>query len=91
MRTLATGLEAYYVDNNRFPATFPALTTPIAYIATLPQDPFSKEPAWYQYVPKENDWLLFSVGPDQTDNEGALEFDSTNGTLSTGDIIRRHQ
>ena len=62
MRTLATGLEAYYVDNSSYP-TFPnpelgqnagyndgwpenwdrldGLTTPIAYITSLPEDPFN--------------------------------------------------
>jgi type II secretion system protein G len=53
MRTLATALEAYVVDNNRYPGDqdnnplhasergFYRLTTPIAYITTLASDPFS--------------------------------------------------
>jgi prepilin-type N-terminal cleavage/methylation domain-containing protein len=55
MHTTATGLESYYVDNNDYPPTYylsgyPAgmynyhipyeLTTPIAYLSTLPKDPF---------------------------------------------------
>ncbi|MDX2175827.1 MAG: type II secretion system protein GspG [Candidatus Sumerlaeia bacterium] len=53
MRTLATAIEAYRVDENRYPNTrrggnwllfyqrLAFLTTPVAYITTLPQDPFA--------------------------------------------------
>ena len=46
MRNLATALESYRIDNNRYIphvdsiAEFNALTSPIAYITSLPQDPF---------------------------------------------------
>lgn len=48
MRTLATALDAYHADNNRYPETFInarwerffPLTTPIAYITSVPDDPF---------------------------------------------------
>jgi hypothetical protein len=50
MRTSATGLESYYIDNNMYPPsrvggtlTFALpvqITTPIAYITTLPDDIF---------------------------------------------------
>jgi len=55
MRTMATATEAYRVDNNQYPAWGPGytergditwdtrqarLTTPIAYITSLPHDPF---------------------------------------------------
>jgi type II secretion system protein G len=55
MRTMVTATEAYRVDNNQYPAWGPAyyetgdgsfetrqgrLTTPIAYITSLPRDPF---------------------------------------------------
>jgi type II secretion system protein G len=54
MRSLATALEAYRIDNNRYPeaarsGTFLSfeerlqrVTTPIAYITSLPLDPFEK-------------------------------------------------
>lgn len=65
-RSLATGLEAYYVDNNRYPPcifrqdgqpspvapgapTYPYvqriawISTPIAYITSIPFDPFAPE------------------------------------------------
>lgn len=54
MRSLATALEAYRVDTNRYPPDFEevtpmtwnpfmnlrVITTPVAYIASLPFDPF---------------------------------------------------
>lgn len=49
MRSLATALESYAVDNNRYAANFEyggerltpnAFTTPIPYMTSLPNDPF---------------------------------------------------
>ena len=54
MRTLGTGLEAYRVDNEGYPATGDAggvygflkrlqfLTTPVSHLKSVPEDPFSK-------------------------------------------------
>lgn len=51
MRTIATALESYHVDNNSYPETFilarwerfHPLTTPIAYMSTVPKDLFHSE------------------------------------------------
>jgi type II secretion system protein G len=50
LRTITTGIESYYVDNNRYPynpdatehfyVTPDALTTPVAYLTSRPIDPF---------------------------------------------------
>lgn len=52
MRSIATALEGYYVDENHYPPTrnssgwllfaerMVRLTTPVAYITSLPEDPF---------------------------------------------------
>ncbi|MFH0794243.1 MAG: hypothetical protein V2A74_09465 [bacterium] len=97
MRSLATAMEAYYVDNNAYPAwtTDPAkssryqrpveppipsfvrktyqssvmtLTTPIAYITTLMEDPFAGPKQTFGYYSKsvgnQLGWILFSPGPD---------------------------
>ncbi len=47
MRTIATAIEAYRVDQNKYPFTqqsqegrYALLTTPIAYITSIPPDPF---------------------------------------------------
>jgi type II secretion system protein G len=57
MRTVLVGVEAYFVDNNHYPETcdfslvpnsrgLVRVTTPIAYLASLPLDVFGK-PTWY--------------------------------------------
>ena len=56
MRTIRTGLEAYYVDNNKYPETDQALsgfalgkksilrlTSPIAYLTSLPSSSFKEK------------------------------------------------
>lgn len=54
MRTIATALESYQVDNNRYPIAYNSdggffipfgerlipLTTPISYLSSIPSDPF---------------------------------------------------
>ncbi len=59
MRTIATGLESYYVDNNHYPPSYDPdgttinprirrlipLTTPISYLSSVPTDPFNREEA----------------------------------------------
>lgn len=48
MRTIATALESYHVDNNHYPETFitprwerfVVLTSPVGYMSTVPLDPF---------------------------------------------------
>ncbi|HBF34268.1 TPA: hypothetical protein DDW35_06865 [Candidatus Sumerlaeota bacterium] len=63
MRSIATGLEAYMVDNNHYPfsrqinttthynlvplsARLKVITTPIAYMSSLPHDPFLPPNGW---------------------------------------------
>jgi general secretion pathway protein G len=97
LRTLATALEAYNVDNNAYPPGPPALpsrfrrqkplTTPIAYITSVPRDPFMSDDAsgfgpWrsglYSYGAMPLDaasrWALASDGPDRNDDCGGLVF-----------------
>jgi len=136
MRTLIMGIEAYRTDNNSCPPASLAnqrtritimqrwakLTTPVAYITSVPSDPFfayaSREiPAlWggpvYEYFEREFSILTTqpwgpdpeqiyavyftkSFGPDRANNDVRgtqyythVHYDSTNGTVSAGDIIR---
>lgn len=87
MRSMATALEAYFVDNGTYPpsstkenlitlhpqykgkgypVTFAGhqLTTPIAYITSLFEDPFSKQIFYYYQPPGFDYWILISPGPD---------------------------
>ncbi len=130
MQTIALALESYKTDNNTYPTynnPFDAtveyehftpiyLTTPVAYLSSLPFDIFSQSrinnpspnpllPYYYfteDFSPGEvydrtttlgipqptAQWVIWSYGPDLTDNEATILYDPTNGTLSGGDIIR---
>lgn len=69
LRSLAVALEAYNVDNNKYPPSLHVLTTPIAYHRSLPTDACSAaaNPTLYDYAAdrKGRFWILRSVGPDQ--------------------------
>ena len=80
MRTVATALEQYSVDNNGYPDIFTrmnVITTPIQYLSVIPQDVFRLQQAaggrswqrrYYRYgampLDKPSRWALASVGPD---------------------------
>lgn len=80
MRTMATGLELYRVDQNRYPDLFTrirVITTPISYISSIPRDVFRLQQqtgsgSWrqrsYRYGAMDLDtpsrFILASNGPD---------------------------
>lgn len=150
MRSVSVAIEAYFVDWNGYPPHrdfpswpvppdfrpwFAALTTPVAYITTMPTDPFSNpfpkgavvpSANYFHYDPLRNtygreggppyDWMpswwgpwpgfvddmrargfwyvLWSPGPDGihdfylNDRGPGAFYDPTNGTVSSGDIVR---
>jgi hypothetical protein len=114
MRTLSTAIESYNVDHGTYPPgnrdelreTPNMLTTPVAYITRIPEDPFSPESGGkICYYLKGNDYLLYAAGPDRVidiDPEADFDpqdrykmidkiYDPTNGTVSKGDIIRTNR
>lgn len=92
LRSINTGLESYFVDWNKYPQRLEQMTTPIAYITTIFNDPFNTSDT-YRYLldSGKNSWKLYSVGPDKIDNEGEITYDPTNGSVSEGDIVREKQ
>ncbi len=89
MRTIATALETYHVDNRAYPqaALIPPsrrlrpLTTPISYLTTLPDDPFRRgsgrsDDYRYGAMPLDNAhrWILASAGPDLNSSTDPIEF-----------------
>jgi prepilin-type N-terminal cleavage/methylation domain-containing protein len=96
LRVLASAIEAYATDNNHYPPTpiavgprfraFRPLTSPIAYMETIPRDPFksidgnASRAFWrtgvYDYgarpVGKESRWAIASDGPDRQDDTNPL-------------------
>ncbi len=137
MRSLATALETYRVDNNRYPTAYlytglsermRPLTTPISYISSQPKDPFFRQtnsgiegfesnyvycsgniyfgPST-TYEQPEYFGSIYSIsgrGPDGDIFFGGYcmahpvsiqgkayirgSYDPTNGTISSGDVIR---
>jgi len=129
MRSINTALESYRIDQPAYPPYFlsPAirlqptsrrlqpLTTPVAYMTSLPLDIFAKatkDPNYdtFDYVDEESGWIHFdppvdyqwtygyawimnSMGPDLVNQFRSIGwpdmfYDPTNGTVSTGDIVR---
>ena len=100
MRSLAGALEAYRTDYNEYPPTpialgpgfrdFRPLTTPVAYIAQPPRDPFwdagQRDPGpggyfregYYRYgampLTGASRWALASDGPDRVSDTNPLVF-----------------
>jgi prepilin-type N-terminal cleavage/methylation domain-containing protein len=96
MRSLATAMEAYYTDQNAYPvdaaiAPFQGwieLTTPVAYITSVPRDPFivkaygpDNNPcfemgtgSWDPPTPTTKGvmWAMASYGPDRKDDTESL-------------------
>jgi hypothetical protein len=67
LRAIATALEAYFIDNNTYPSSCAALTTPVAFLSELPYDPFAAKhtPYCYYIDPAGKGWILWSAGPDK--------------------------
>lgn len=76
LRSIATALETYYVDNNEYPAmtkegelSLQTLTSPVAYLSdhSYVTDSFSKDSKQmfgYLYDKKQGRYILVSNGPD---------------------------
>ncbi len=51
----------------------------------VPHDPFDDAPLRHEQW--QNEFLVWSIGPDRNDDHGLIEYDPTNGTVSQGDIV----
>ncbi len=71
-------LRAFQLDNNRLPEKLDELLP--EYLDKMPQDSFADEPLIYR--PQSDGYLLYSVGPDGVDDNGAeQQSGSQNGDL----------
>jgi hypothetical protein len=81
MRSMATALEAWRIDNAQYPPHLNVLTTPIAYVTRMMLDPFNVgEPFAYhrETRPDVEGWLLVSQGPDEDfDIDPARDYDGS--------------
>ena len=104
-RTIATAMESYIVDNNSYPCTCVCdmLSTPIAYLNTIPNDPFAQgEPQPYMTTRcmHMQAFCINNLGPDGKTNwmpemwmcgmpmSYPKTYDPTNGIVSNGDVYR---
>ena len=75
---LGLAAAAYHARHQTYPATLDALVPD--FMAEIPRDPFDGHPL--KMFAREGGLILYSVGPDQTDDGGA-EYDRTK---ETGDL-----
>jgi hypothetical protein len=87
-KAIQTGIEMYFIDNNKYPEKLDDLVKPIAYIRVIPTDPFSPDKSAYHYrAEKEDGYTLWSVGPDQKDDNAQTKLDAASDAKSKGDIV----
>ena len=91
LRSLATGLEAYFVDNNTYPRSLSNLTSPIAYLSRMFKDPYTLQTEYGYEKRGNNNWIVWSIGPDGKDQGGREVYQEGQGLESKGDIIRVKQ
>ncbi len=53
----------------------------------IPKDSFSLYPL--RFIPNQDTFICYSIGPDNQDNQATIEYDPTNGTISDGDIFTK--
>ncbi len=100
MRSLANAVESYHIDNQQYPPSLYALTTPIRYIVKVPNDPFytGEGEAMYRHFTGEDYMVIASIGPDkvsdmpqvatgQDPRPSLLYYHPSNGLRSSGDVI----
>ena len=75
--------NGYFATRGAAPESIQALVPD--YLPELPTDPFNAEESpELRYV---SDEIVYSIGPDKKDQEAAIKYDPTNGTISQGDIF----
>jgi hypothetical protein len=82
---LSLALREYRQRHGRYPASLKALAPAI--FEGLPTDPFSQKP--FVYRPKGKGYLLYSVGPDRTDNGGKPVPPKSRFNGGAGDLVAR--
>lgn len=78
----ATSLRHAYLKNNAWPEQESAGEL----LPAIDLDPFAGPDERLKILPQGNDRIVYSIGPDKTDQQGRVEYDATNGTISHGDI-----
>ncbi len=85
----AVALRLYQMENGKFPEMLEELVP--KYLPQVPEDPFNGFQS-IKYINKEEGFLIYSLGPDQQDQAGSVEFDRKTYNLkdtskASGDIV----
>ncbi|MCW3054955.1 MAG: hypothetical protein JWN14_4125 [Chthonomonadales bacterium] len=67
MLLIALELHAYRLEHGRYPASLAELVP--TYLSKIPEDPFALKGSFVYRLQGEK-YLLYSIGPDGTDNDG---------------------
>ncbi|MFB3896887.1 MAG: type II secretion system protein GspG [bacterium] len=87
LRSIQTALESWKIDYKSYPDNLYVLTTPIAYVTSIAKDPFTQDEIFRYNKISNEDYMLWSVGPDGKDDGGRILFYERNGLNSGGDIV----
>lgn len=75
-------LQLYKLNYNAYPDSLDALSE---FLNPVPVDPFTEEA--FMYAKSGRGYVLYSIGPELEDNGGAIAYDPTNGSVSSGDLL----
>lgn len=87
LNNIHTALESWKMDHKSYPDNLFVLTTPVAYLTQVPNDPFTQNNVFSYKKINDEDFILWSVGPDGKDDDGRILFYQKNGLNSGGDIV----
>jgi hypothetical protein len=94
-------LESYFLDNKRYPDNLNQLTEPIKYMSSVPSDPWTGKPYYYEH--RGHSYILIGAGPDgkidldtktiegeftEEKIPAGARYDPAKGPDATGDVIR---
>lgn len=86
LERLKDSIKQFYNKNGKLPENLSELSP--EYITILPIDLFNDKEETYHYVKGQNEnFIIYSFGPDSDDDLGIVEYDYNNGLLSNGDFI----
>ncbi len=87
-KIIRTALETYFIDKQKYPEKLDDLLKPVAYLRAIPTDPLSPDKSAYHYrAEKEGGYTIWSVGPDQKDDNAQLKLDDASDAQSKGDLV----
>lgn len=78
----AIAVKLYQLKENKLPNKLLELVP--TYLPEMPKDIFGT--GFVQSIKTQDGFTVYSLGPNQKDDDGRLRYDPTNGTFSSGDI-----